>query len=166
MMRHITQKTALRAAKELATDTVYTRSMATGWKPPADARKCLRGAGEVDEGTLGVRMMDRRETSVVEGETCDEGHHAKAWGIQTVRRCMCDVTLLQPHVGLGKAMQGNARQGSARQCNRNAMLGGQWWAQASSAAAARATAAEAAGSALEGCATLLSNTVKRPCIYY
>ncbi|WIA30008.1 hypothetical protein OEZ86_000105 [Tetradesmus obliquus] len=38
MMRHITQKQALRAAKELATDTVYTRSMSTGWKPPAEAR--------------------------------------------------------------------------------------------------------------------------------
>jgi len=38
-MRHITQKQALRAAKELATDTVYTRSMTTGWKPPAEARK-------------------------------------------------------------------------------------------------------------------------------
>lgn len=40
MMRHITQKQALRAAKELATDTVYTRSMSTGWKPPAEAREC------------------------------------------------------------------------------------------------------------------------------
>lgn len=39
MMRHITQKQALRAAKELATDTVYTRSMSTGWKPPAEARE-------------------------------------------------------------------------------------------------------------------------------
>lgn len=39
MMRHITQKQALRAAKELATDTVYTRSMTTGWKPPAQARE-------------------------------------------------------------------------------------------------------------------------------
>eukprot|EP00879_Flechtneria_rotunda_P016085 GHRR01016826.1.p1 GENE.GHRR01016826.1~~GHRR01016826.1.p1 ORF type:complete len:570 (+),score=225.58 GHRR01016826.1:392-2101(+) len=39
MMRHITQKQALRAAKELATDTVYTRSMTTGWKPPAEARR-------------------------------------------------------------------------------------------------------------------------------
>ncbi|KAF6251977.1 P-loop containing nucleoside triphosphate hydrolase protein [Scenedesmus sp. NREL 46B-D3] len=39
MMRHITQKQALRAAKELATDTVYTRSMSTGWKPPAEARR-------------------------------------------------------------------------------------------------------------------------------
>lgn len=39
MMRHITQKQALRAAKELATDTVYTRSMKTGWKPPAEARE-------------------------------------------------------------------------------------------------------------------------------
>jgi ATP-dependent RNA helicase DDX41 len=38
MMRHITQKTALRAAKELATDTVYIRSMSTGWRPPAEAR--------------------------------------------------------------------------------------------------------------------------------
>jgi hypothetical protein len=42
MMRHITQKQALRAAKELATDTVYTRSMSTGWKPPAEARECVR----------------------------------------------------------------------------------------------------------------------------
>jgi hypothetical protein len=39
MMRHITQKQALRAAKELATDTVYTRSMSTGWKPTAEARE-------------------------------------------------------------------------------------------------------------------------------
>jgi ATP-dependent RNA helicase DDX41 len=39
MMRHITQKQALRAAKELATDTVYTRSMSTGWKPPTEARE-------------------------------------------------------------------------------------------------------------------------------
>jgi hypothetical protein len=39
MMRHITQKQALRAAKELATDTVYTRSMSTGWKPPSEARE-------------------------------------------------------------------------------------------------------------------------------
>eukprot|EP00878_Enallax_costatus_P001578 GHUV01001729.1.p1 GENE.GHUV01001729.1~~GHUV01001729.1.p1 ORF type:complete len:664 (+),score=253.11 GHUV01001729.1:309-2300(+) len=39
MMRHITQKQALRAAKELATDIVYTRSMTTGWKPPAEARR-------------------------------------------------------------------------------------------------------------------------------
>eukprot|EP00775_Hariotina_reticulata_P012748 gene12748-12877_t len=39
IMRHITQKQALRAAKELATDTVYTRSMTTGWKPPAEARR-------------------------------------------------------------------------------------------------------------------------------
>lgn len=39
MMRHITQKQALRAAKELATDTIYTRSMSTGWKPPAEARE-------------------------------------------------------------------------------------------------------------------------------
>lgn len=38
MMRHVTQKQALRAAKELATDIVYTRSMTTGWKPPAEAR--------------------------------------------------------------------------------------------------------------------------------
>jgi hypothetical protein len=41
MMRHITQKQALRAAKELATDTVYTRSMSTGWKPPAESREWL-----------------------------------------------------------------------------------------------------------------------------
>jgi ATP-dependent RNA helicase DDX41 len=46
MMRHITQKQALRAAKELATDTVYTRSMRTGWKPPAEAREWLLLAGQ------------------------------------------------------------------------------------------------------------------------
>lgn len=40
-MRHITQKQALKAAKELATDIVYTRSMTTGWKPPAEARELL-----------------------------------------------------------------------------------------------------------------------------
>jgi hypothetical protein len=39
MMRHITQKQDLRSAKELATDTVYTRSMSTGWKPTAEARE-------------------------------------------------------------------------------------------------------------------------------
>lgn len=43
MMRHITQKQDLRSAKELATDTVYTRSMSTGWKPPAEARECVTG---------------------------------------------------------------------------------------------------------------------------
>lgn len=45
MMRHITQKQALRAAKELATDTVYTRSMSTGWKPRAEAREWGPGLG-------------------------------------------------------------------------------------------------------------------------
>jgi hypothetical protein len=66
MMRHITQKQALRAAKELATDTVYTRSMSTGWKPPAEAREwgwtCACGVvwwcvdtGVATEGCKGIK---------------------------------------------------------------------------------------------------------------
>lgn len=35
MIRQLTTKQALKAAKELATGTVYTASMDTGWKPPA-----------------------------------------------------------------------------------------------------------------------------------
>lgn len=34
IMKHVLQKAALKAVKELAQDVVYTKSMATGWKPP------------------------------------------------------------------------------------------------------------------------------------
>uniref|UniRef100_A0A7S3QQS8 RNA helicase n=1 Tax=Dunaliella tertiolecta TaxID=3047 RepID=A0A7S3QQS8_DUNTE len=38
IMKHVLQKNALKAVKELATGTVYTKSMATGWKPPLKYR--------------------------------------------------------------------------------------------------------------------------------
>jgi hypothetical protein len=39
ILRHLTQKTALKAVKELAQDVVYTRSMDTGWRAPLKFRK-------------------------------------------------------------------------------------------------------------------------------
>eukprot|EP00884_Botryococcus_braunii_P021065 jgi/Botrbrau1/7642/Bobra.0159s0088.1 len=38
MLRAITQKSALKSVKELAKGVIYTRSMNTGWKPPAKIR--------------------------------------------------------------------------------------------------------------------------------
>jgi hypothetical protein len=64
MMRHITQKTALRAVKELATDTVYIRSMRTGWRPPAEAREAGSGDGE---GGGVVGMASGAELSCLSG---------------------------------------------------------------------------------------------------
>ncbi|KAJ9510876.1 hypothetical protein QJQ45_027716 [Haematococcus lacustris] len=39
IMKHVLQKQALKAVKELAQDTVYTKSMTTGWKPPLRYRR-------------------------------------------------------------------------------------------------------------------------------
>ena len=38
IMRHITQKTALKTYAELAKDISYTQAMNTGWKPPLKYR--------------------------------------------------------------------------------------------------------------------------------
>jgi ATP-dependent RNA helicase DDX41 len=39
IMRHLQQKQALKAVQELAAGVTYTKSMATGWKPPLAARR-------------------------------------------------------------------------------------------------------------------------------